>query len=111
DVEDFLAVGHGVPAFFHFGGVVALGHLVEIGIGEVDTFDFLLRQMARRVADGEAAFAGAVQQVGGGVGEVLHVGVGLVLGHAFGRATVAVFADEGVDVGLLAEAFEARRKD
>jgi len=48
-----------------------------------------------------------VHQMRGALGEVLHVGVLLVEVEAGGRVEVAVLADEGIDVGLLAEALEA----
>ena len=67
--------------------------------------------MAGGVGDREAAFARAVDQVGRGVGQVLHVGVRAILLHHPRRADVAVLADERVDLRLLAEPLQAGGDD
>src|SRR5437899_108611 len=64
DEEDLLAIDR-VPAIFEPLGVVLRGVGGEVAVLEVDALDLLLGEVSRAVADSEAAFARAVDEMGG----------------------------------------------
>lgn len=111
DVEDAFAIGHGIPAVFEDFGIVAFGHLVELGVFVADAFDFLAGEVAGAVGDLEAFLGGSVDEVGGGreVGGEVFVVVDEL--HDFGGGAVAELADEAVDLGVFAEYFHFRCED
>ena len=85
--------------------------LLQVGIAEVHALDLRLAQVARGVGDREPPLGRAVDQVGGAVGRSWRSGVAAVELHDLGRAHVAVLADQGVHLRLLAEPLQARGDD
>ena len=63
--EDLFAV-HRVPAIAKAIGVVASGVVCEIAVLVMNGFNLLTAKVTGAVPDDEAAFRGAVNQVGGG---------------------------------------------
>src|SRR5688572_10595890 len=70
-----------VKAFLELVDGVSPQSLVQIGVLEVDLLDVSPGLVAGGISDLEAAFGGAVEEVGGGMGQVLHVRVLLVELH------------------------------
>ncbi len=67
--------------------------------------------MSRRVGNGEPPLRRAIHQVGGGMGQVLQIGLDPILLHHPRRAAIAILANQPVDVRLFAETFQPRRND
>src|ERR1039458_6831564 len=75
NVKDFLAVGHRVPAVLEPGRIITLRHRFQVGVFEVDAFDFLPREMAGAISDVEPAFRRAVDEMRRRAEIVLQLGV------------------------------------
>src|ERR1700722_1331723 len=74
DVENLFAVHH-VPPIFQFFGIVFGGVLLQVSVFKVHAFDLLPGQVSRAVADSEAAFARAVDQVRRGAQVAREIGI------------------------------------
>ncbi|MPN08438.1 hypothetical protein SDC9_155720 [bioreactor metagenome] len=78
---------------------------------EVHRLDFGPAQISRRIGDLEPAFARAVNQMRGGMGQILKHRLLSPQLHDPRRAAIAVPADHRVDLRLFAKAAESRRDD
>src|ERR1035437_1001914 len=107
NVKDFLAVRHRIPAVLEFGRIITLCHLLQVGVFEVDAFDFLPREMAGAISDVEPAFRRAVDEMRRRAEIVLQLGIGLDCRQGCRRAAIAVLADEPVNFLVLAELLQA----
>src|SRR5882672_5904444 len=66
DIEDLFAVGERVPTVAEAVGGVTLLHFLQLAEAVTDRLDLGAGQVAGAVRDREAAFGGAVNEVGGG---------------------------------------------
>src|ERR1700733_1776545 len=110
DVEDLFAVDD-VPAVFEGGGVVFRRHLCESAVLEVHAFDLLPGEMAGTVANGEAALAGAVDEVGRSAEIAGECSIFRDQFEGSRGSAVAVLADELVDRRVLAKLVDAGGED